>query len=288
LISALGASRSSILDLYSSDSHFDEMLLLEAKLPDELMQGGPSSWSQQAQEPGPSQQQLSAVGDLNFSSNLNLQREQQRLAQLLQGQQQQPSRLLKNNQPMSSDKMSPPTISHSHINISSPEQDKDRSLISGLKRASLEPISYKYQNTNCGELNQMLGDDKKIKMAFASDENEMVKPGDVKNKKRDADGHQHDTDMDKVHGIKRESNIDAMDVKIKVEPMSPSSSSDKQALVEGTEMKLEPVPNSTDKKKKRSKFAVLYYPLVFRVMISVFFSFSIEAQRTLRSAASDT
>lgn len=37
----------SILDLYSSGPNFDEMLLLETELPDELMQGGPSSWEQQ-------------------------------------------------------------------------------------------------------------------------------------------------------------------------------------------------------------------------------------------------
>lgn len=53
-----------LLDLYTSGPNFDEMLLLETELPDELMQGGSSSWEQQmvtnkppAQGPGPGQQQ---------------------------------------------------------------------------------------------------------------------------------------------------------------------------------------------------------------------------------------
>lgn len=91
----------SILDLYSSGPNFDEMLLLETELPDELMQGGPSSWEQQmvtnkppAQGPGPGQQQqqqmysqLNGGDDSIVSSNVNLQRQhqqQQQLAQLLQ------------------------------------------------------------------------------------------------------------------------------------------------------------------------------------------------------------
>lgn len=102
----LSFSSESILDLYSSGPNFDEMLLLETELPDELMQGGPSSWEQQmatnkppAQGPGPGQQQqqqqmyqsqLNGGDDTIVSSNVNLQRQQQQqqqqhqLAHLLQ------------------------------------------------------------------------------------------------------------------------------------------------------------------------------------------------------------
>lgn len=75
------------------------MLLLETELPDELMQGAPSSWEQQmvtnkppAQGPGPGQQnqmynsQLNGGDDSIVSSNVNLQRQQQ--AQQQQQQQQ--------------------------------------------------------------------------------------------------------------------------------------------------------------------------------------------------------
>lgn len=76
------------------------MLLLETELPDELMQGGPSSWEQQmvtnkppAQGPGPGQQQNYSTqmnGDDSIVSNVNFQRHQQQqqqqhqLAHLLQ------------------------------------------------------------------------------------------------------------------------------------------------------------------------------------------------------------
>lgn len=89
-----------VLDLYSSGPNFDEMLLLETELPDELMQGGSSSWDQQmvsnkppAQGPGPGQQQMYSNqlngSDDAISSNVNLQRQQQQqqqhqLAHLLQ------------------------------------------------------------------------------------------------------------------------------------------------------------------------------------------------------------
>lgn len=79
------------------------MLLLETELPDELMQGGPSSWEQQmvtnkppAQGPGPGQQQNYSAqmngGDDSIVSNVNFQRHQQQqqqqhqLAHLLQQQ----------------------------------------------------------------------------------------------------------------------------------------------------------------------------------------------------------
>lgn len=93
-----------IVDIYSSGPNFDEMLLLETELPDELMQGGPSSWDQQmvankppAQGPGPGRQQqqmytsqLNGGDDAIVSSNVSLQRQQQQqqqqhqLAHLLQ------------------------------------------------------------------------------------------------------------------------------------------------------------------------------------------------------------
>lgn len=78
-------------------SNFDEMLLLETELPDELMAGGSSSWEQQmvtnkppAQGPGPGQQmysqQMNGGEDTIVTSNVNLQRQQQQqqLAHLLQ------------------------------------------------------------------------------------------------------------------------------------------------------------------------------------------------------------
>ena len=71
------------------------MLLLETELPDELMQGGPSSWEQQmvtnkppAQGPGPGQQQqqmyqsqLNGGDESIVSSNVSLQRQQQQQQQ---------------------------------------------------------------------------------------------------------------------------------------------------------------------------------------------------------------
>lgn len=86
---------------------------------------------------------------------------------------------------------------------------------------------------------------------------------DIKSEKRDADGQKLDMNTNvigrdswndfKEHGVKHESKIDAMDVKVKGEPMSPPSSSDSQALVK-SELKLEPVANTTEKKKKCSKW----------------------------------
>jgi hypothetical protein len=135
------------------------------------------------------------------------------------------------------------------------------------------------QNTNRGKLDQKLGDDMKIKMEIDDDKNESsdkiksedsedhkmgtkwMETGDIKSEKQDADGQQLDMNTNvigrdnwnnfKEHGIKQESKIDAMDVKIKGEPISPPSSSDSQALVK-SELKLEPVA-TTDKKKKCSK-----------------------------------
>ena len=94
-----------LLDHFSSGPNFDEMLLLETELPDELMQGAPASWEQQmgsnkppAQGPGPGQQnqmynsQLNGGDDMIVQSNVNLQRQhqpqqqQQQLAHLLQQQ----------------------------------------------------------------------------------------------------------------------------------------------------------------------------------------------------------
>lgn len=155
-----------------------------------------------------------------------------------------------------------------------------------LEAASKEddspPAAPSPQNTNRGKLDQKLGDDMKIKMEIdeggKGESNDMkiksedsedhkmgtkwMEPGDIKSEKRDSDGQQLDMNTNvigrdswndfKEHGIKQESKIDAMDVKIKGEPMSPPSSSDSQALVK-SELKLEPVANTTDKKKKCSK-----------------------------------
>lgn len=137
------------------------------------------------------------------------------------------------------------------------------------------------QNTNRGKLDQM-GDDMKIKMEIDEDDRsksesggklksedsedhktgqKWMEPGDIKSEKRDADGQQLDVNTNviprdswndfKDHSIKQESKIDAMDIKIKGEPKSPTSSNDSQAVVKA-ELKLEPVL-SADKKKKCSK-----------------------------------
>jgi len=86
-----------ILDMYSAGPNFDEMMLLETELPDELMSGGSSAWEQQmvankppAQGPGPGQQQIYSTqmngsgggggGDDNntiIPSNVALQQRQQ-------------------------------------------------------------------------------------------------------------------------------------------------------------------------------------------------------------------
>ena len=100
------------------------------------------------------------------------------------------------------------------------------------------PSTSSPKNTNRSKLDQKLGDVKKIKIEIDDDddrnESMWMEPGDNWN------------------DFKMESKIDPMDVKIKGEPMSPPSSSDSQALVK-SELKLEPVANTTDKKKKCSK-----------------------------------
>lgn len=91
-----------ILDLYSTGPNFDDMLLLETELPDELMAGGPSSWEQQmvtnkppAQGPGPGQiyntTQMNGGDDAIVPpSVLQRQQHQQQLAHLLQQGQKNP------------------------------------------------------------------------------------------------------------------------------------------------------------------------------------------------------
>lgn len=168
------------------------------------------------------------------------------------------------------------------------------------------------QNTNRGKLDQKLGDDMKIKMEIVDDKNESsdkiksednedhkmgskwMEPGDIKIEKRDADGQQLDMNTNvigrdnwndiKEHTFKQDSKIDPMNVKIKGEPMSPPSSSDSQALVK-SEIKLEPVANTSDKRKKCSRFS-------FFSKFYVFFNKtrplnSIQARRTLRSATAN-
>jgi E1A/CREB-binding protein len=153
-----------------------------------------------------------------------------------------------------------------------------------LEAASKEddspPAAQSPQNTNRGKLDQGMGDDMKIKMEIDDGKSESndksksedsedhkmgqkwMEPGEIKSEKRDTDGQlDHNTNVIgrdswndfKEHGVKHESKIEAMEVKVKGEPMSPPSSSDSQALVK-SELKLEPVANTTDKKKKCSKF----------------------------------
>lgn len=171
-------------------------------------------------------------------------------------------------------------------NNSSSSRSSLSSQRAALEAASKEddspPSAPSPQNTNRGKLDQKLGDDMKIKMEIDDDKSELLdkiksedsddhKMGakwmdssDIKSEKRDADGQHLDVNTNvigrdswnndfKEHGVKQESKIDAMDVKIKGEPMSPPSSSDSQALVK-SELKLEPVSQLDNKKKKCSKF----------------------------------
>lgn len=169
------------------------------------------------------------------------------------------------------------------INNNNSSRSSLSSQRAALEAASKEdespPPAPSPQNTNRGKLDQK---DMKIKMEIDDDKSESndkiktedsedhkmgskwMEPGDIKSEKRDPDGQQLDMNTNvigrdswndfKEHGIKQESKIDAMDVKIKGEPMSPPSSSDSQVVK--SELKLEPVANTntTDKKKKCSKF----------------------------------
>lgn len=169
------------------------------------------------------------------------------------------------------------------MNNSNTNRSSLSSQRAALEAASKEddspPAAPSPQNTNRGKHDQKCGDDKKIKMEIDDDKSELgdkiksedsedhkmgqkwMEPGDIKSEKRDNDGQQLDINTNvvgrdswndfKEHGIKQESKIEAMDVKIKGEPMSPPSSSDSQAVVK-SEIKLEPVV-SLDKKKKCSK-----------------------------------
>lgn len=151
------------------------------------------------------------------------------------------------------------------------------------------------QNTNRGKLDQKLGDDIKQKMEIDDDDDnnkknmkcsksksklddsddhktgsKWIDAGEIKKEKGGDDDQQMDiikregwSDYDKDN-VKREPKMDQDEgggavKKIKEEAMSPASSSqDSQALVK-PELKLEPVPNTTDKKKKCSK--CLYFCL---------------------------
>ena len=175
--------------------------------------------------------------------------------------------------------------------------NSNRSSLSS-QRAALEaaskeddspPSTASPQNTNRGKLDQKLGDDKKIKMEIDDDKNESsdktksedsedhkmgskwMEPGDIKSEKREIDGQQLDMNTnvigrDNWNDFKQESKIDPMDVKIKGEPMSPPSSSDSQALVK-SELKLEPVANTTDKKKKCSKLTLTLMIIIIMTLI---------------------
>ena len=105
------------------------------------------------------------------------------------------------------------------------------------------PSTSSPKNTNRSKLDQKLGDVKKIKIEIDDDRNESMWMEPV----------------DNWNNFKMEPKIDPIDVKIKGEPMSPPSSNDSQALVK-SELELEPVANTTDKKKTCSM-------LTFRMMI---------------------
>lgn len=144
------------------------------------------------------------------------------------------------------------------------------------------------QNNNRGKLDQKLDS----KMEMDDDKSDM---GDIKIKTEDMDDHKMGSkawieapeikkekndgeDMkgregsssggwDELKDIKREIKMEIDDDKrkIKEEAMSPASTSDGQAFVK-TEMKLEPVANSTDKKKKCSKYNLFLTHFFVRIL----------------------
>lgn len=151
------------------------------------------------------------------------------------------------------------------------------------------------QNNNRGKLDQKLDS----KMEMDDDKSDM---GDIKIKTEDLDDHKMGSkswieavdvkkekndgeDMkgregsssgggwDELKDIKREIKMEIDDDKrkIKEEAMSPASTSDSQALVK-TEMKLEPVANTTDKKKKCSKYTLSSYKVFFITILFCLFS----------------
>lgn len=172
-------------------------------------------------------------------------------------------------------------MNNSNNNNNSTSRSSLSSQRAALEAASKEddspPPAPSPQNTNRGKLDQKLGDDMKIKMEIDDDKNDSgdksskmdesedrkmgskwMEPGDIKSEKSEqldmntnVIGRDSWNDF-KEHGVKQESKMDGLDVKVKGEPMSPPSSSDSQALVK-SELKLEPVANTTDKKKKCSK-----------------------------------
>ena len=191
-----------------------------------------------------------------------------------------------------------PTMNNNRSSLSSQRAD----LEAACKEEHSPPTAHSPQSTNRRMLDQKLSDDKKIKIEVDDDKNESndkiksedsedhktgskwMKPGDIKSEKRDADGQQLDMNTNvigrdnwnqsKEHDIKQESKIDAMDVKIKSEPMSPPSSSDNQALVKA-ELKLEPVPNADQENKKCSKYSNEKFAAASRESIHDFLSSSL-------------
>lgn len=154
------------------------------------------------------------------------------------------------------------------------------------KEEDSPPPVHSPQNTNRGKLDQKLDskmemdDDKselndiKIKTEDSEDRKmgskTWIEQGEIKKEKTDGDS------MDATEGgsgnwsefgakdIKREVKMETDDTKIKIkeEAMSPSTSDNSQALVK-SELKLEPVPNTTDTKKKCSKLRMNFYHLKF-------------------------
>jgi E1A/CREB-binding protein len=160
-------------------------------------------------------------------------------------------------------------------------------LEASLKDQDSPPVPPSPQNTNRGKLDQKLGDDIKSKMDIDDDDkNESgdakiktedsedhkmgskswIDPSDIKKEKDDGTQLDMNTNVinrdgwDDFKEIKREPKMEQDDVirKIKEEAMSPASSSDNQAVAK-PDLKLEPVPQTTDKKKKCSEYFLSFF-----------------------------
>jgi hypothetical protein len=150
------------------------------------------------------------------------------------------------------------------------------------KEEDSPPPTHSPQNTNRGKLDQKLDskmemedgkselNDIKIKQEDSEDRKmnskTWIEQGEIKKEKNDGDS--MDTNANEggsggnweygVKDIKREVKMETDDVKVKIkeEAMSPASTSDNSQALVKSELKLEPVPNTTDIKKKCSKFFI--------------------------------
>jgi hypothetical protein len=171
---------------------------------------------------------------------------------------------------------------NSMMNNRSSLSSQRAALEAASKEDDSPPPVHSPQNTNRGKLDQKL--DSKMEMDDENDKSNMgdvkiksedsedhkmgskswIESGDIKKEKNDGDQLEMNTKVINREGgsnwdakdIKREIKMETDDVKIKIkeEAMSPTTS-DSQALVK-PELKLEPVPNPTDRKMKCSKLTL--------------------------------